>query len=316
MNQLSVHRVPEIIERNFPLSISSNLAAFPLEAQDEFLQRYKREMKVLGLAYVLHIFFGASYLYEEKWFKQILFWLTGFGFIIGWVVNCFRLPNMIRRTNRKIAQRIIGQLRQKYNVPYPNTIRDSRSFIRQKQGLIYAAPRNIKPEADPTDLQAVHLEKGYMVDHDLKTWDVTAETQCDWHNGSSERELTLCHDLEKAYLLIRSEAGFDQLLKFEPVNLYALDNRIGQEIALRNRPANVIEYKGKQFYRENQLEGVCFDMPHQAPGEKVTVWEYLDDNRKEILRIERRGRENFKAMKGQPIQEWEFSEILPRKVTN
>ena len=184
--------------------------------------------------------------------------------------------------------------------------------------MVNATPRNIRPEFDPTNLQVTHLQKGFMVDHGLRTWDVTEELQFDWFDGKSERELTLSEDLEKINLLIRDENGFEQLLKFNPVNLYALDNRIGQEITLRNRPSNVISYQGTSFYREGQLDGICFSFSDNQSrvGEKTTVWEYLDEERQQLLRIERRGRDTYRAMIGQPIHEWEFSDILPRKISN
>ena len=68
------------------------------------MSRYRLESKIrsIGIAYLLFFFAGAHYAYFNKWGTQILFWITFGGLGIWWLIDIFRIPEMVHRYNDPI----------------------------------------------------------------------------------------------------------------------------------------------------------------------------------------------------------------------
>jgi TM2 domain-containing membrane protein YozV len=60
----------------------------------------------VGLAYLLLFIAGAHYAYLNKWGTQILFWITFGGLGIWWLIDIFRLANMVHDFNDPIFDEI------------------------------------------------------------------------------------------------------------------------------------------------------------------------------------------------------------------
>ncbi|MDW7690876.1 DUF4178 domain-containing protein [Flammeovirgaceae bacterium SG7u.111] len=315
MNSLQVRYT---IRKNFPIAVQDDISKLPAEGQEEFLYRYSREMRSVGLSYMFHFIVGTSYLYQGKWVKQLLFWLTGLGFGIGWVINLFRMPSMIKKVNHKIAKRIVSELYKRYRI-YPE---DSLDFLKkrklaaqgQSEMKSKAKPRNIKPTYDPTDLTVGNLQTGFLLDYDLKTWEVVNENQFDWYNGQSESEYKITADTRQKFLNVRIENGQEVVIDFKIISIYAINNRLEAEITLRNKPANILTFNEMPFYREGMTkEGIFFNITTKDHGKKIDVWEYFNEARTEVLRIERHGKD-FRTFYGNVVSTLQFSDILPKKV--
>jgi Domain of unknown function (DUF4178) len=312
MRNLPDPNIPSILERNFPVSLRTEIEVLPTGAQQDFLRQYGREMKVIGLGYLTHFLGGASYLYQGKVFKQILFWLTGFGFGIGWIINLFRMPDMIQKENRKIARRIIRELSLKYGMQ-PAKPKDALDYI-LRQTPNQPKPRSVRPEYDPTNLTVEDLQAGFLVDYRLKTWEVVNESQYDWYNGESDRLLVLGADIERVFVYLRRENGLPIVYDMRQINIYALDRNMASEISMRGKPSNVINFQGYDFYRETEREGLCFFISEGGANKKVRLWEYVDLTRTKLLRVEQFDKADFRAYTGSIVSPLEFSEILPKRV--
>jgi hypothetical protein len=312
MEHLSFSNLPGIIKRNFPLEVRYELESMPLRAQQEFLESYGREMKVLGISYVCHALFGSSYLYQGKIFKQILFWLTAFGFGIGWIINLFRMPKMIRKVNYKIAMRIIRDIQRRYRYetqaePLP------QSLLGRMKAVVVETPRSVNQNYDPTNLTVENLKAGFLVDYELKTWEVVAEFQYDWFDGLTDRLFTLANDLEQVTVLLRKEQNQLIAQELKRINIYALNKQLPDEITFRKRPSALLHFQNADFFQEPEREGIFFDMVAKKGNQKVMCWEYFDQARRTTVRIEYLNDKEFKAFTGKLISPLSFSEILPKK---
>ena len=66
--------------------------------------------------------------------------------------------------------------------------------------------KNKKDELDPlSDLSLSGLKKGYLVDYDLKTWEVSAYNYYDWSEGDISHEWQLRSGDQVVYLEMESE---------------------------------------------------------------------------------------------------------------
>jgi len=173
--------------------------------------------------------------------------------------------------------------------------------------------RKIVDHYDPSSLSLENLKEGYMVDYDLKTWQVTTVRQFDWDTGISAREFKLVSDMESIWIYLFKEGSYLTITVNKPLNIYAIDSNLETEIYHNRRPFNIITYQSIQYYRENALEGYLFNITTNSTGTKTASWEYYDQERKHYMRIEQQEQKNFRAVVGKIVSPFEFSEILPMK---
>ena len=91
------------LANDLPAMVRNELVKLPNQKQDEFFEEYNRKQKSVLLGYVLFFLLGAHYAYQKKWGLQILFWFTGGGVFIWWLIDAFRLPSMIGNYNKDKA---------------------------------------------------------------------------------------------------------------------------------------------------------------------------------------------------------------------
>lgn len=105
--------LPSSVVNNLPAMVKNELAKMEAQKQEEFLEEFKRKSKSVGLAYLLllPIFLCLHYAYLKKWGIQILFWLTGGGMLIWWLIDIFRLAGLVRDYNKDIATDVMRNLK-------------------------------------------------------------------------------------------------------------------------------------------------------------------------------------------------------------
>jgi len=75
-----------------------------------FMEEFYRKKKSMGLAYLCWFLFGLHYAYMGKWGIQILFWLTGGGFLIWFFIDLFRIPGIVRNHNADISVAVMRDI--------------------------------------------------------------------------------------------------------------------------------------------------------------------------------------------------------------
>jgi len=104
MEQESKLYISASVTDSLPSMVQNELAKMPAQKQEEFVEEYKRKAKSLGVAYLfLIIVLAMHYGYLRKWGLQVVFWLTGGGFLIWWFIDLFRLPGLVKNYNKDIA---------------------------------------------------------------------------------------------------------------------------------------------------------------------------------------------------------------------
>jgi len=72
------------------------------------MNKYRLESRIrsVGLAYLLFFFAGAHYAYLNRWGTQVLFWITFGGLGIWWLIDIFRMSEMVHDFNDPIFDEI------------------------------------------------------------------------------------------------------------------------------------------------------------------------------------------------------------------
>ncbi len=99
------------IADNLPSMVKTQLATMSAAKQEAFVEEYKRKKKSTGWAYFfLIICLGMPYGYLGKWGLQIVYWLTGYGAFIWFLILLFTLPSKVRDYNKDIALEVMRNL--------------------------------------------------------------------------------------------------------------------------------------------------------------------------------------------------------------
>ncbi|NME71476.1 TM2 domain-containing protein [Flammeovirga aprica] len=292
-----------------PYSMLVEFKEMPQEAQYEFFQEMKKFKRSKVIMYLLHFFpLHVSLGYVGKWLEQFLFWITGGGFGVWWLVLLFTIPSEIKNFNRKVAQEIFKDIALKYGIKkrYKHT---------PPKALIKPKVLNL-PEFDPTQPTLDHLKEGFMFDLDGKTWQIVEEYQQDFKMKNSERLFVCHHDLEEKFLRYSNEGYFKKVLWSKAVNVFQIDPELERKIRTQGNPANILYLNGHRFYKENIESGLMFKVSKSdadVVGDSMKTWHYFNEDRTLTLKIESY-RNKLKAFQGKVIDENNITDILPYKV--
>lgn len=87
-----------------PAMVKAELVNLNEKQQHAFSEEFKRKKKSVGMAYFfLLLCFGAPYAYLGKWGWQIVYWITGMGFFIWFIILLFKLSSMVKDYNKDVA---------------------------------------------------------------------------------------------------------------------------------------------------------------------------------------------------------------------
>jgi len=169
-----------------------------------------------------------------------------------------------------------------------------------------------KNQPDPvSDLTLAKLEPGYLVDFDLKTWEVTARNTYDWGEGDLSHEWRLVSGDDAVFLELESDDEEDWSLN-RKIPFNRLEAGLKEHILEKGDPPRELTLEGRTFYLE-EMAGGHFLKDGQRPGQPLLSWSYEDDEGETYLTLEQWGEEDFEAFLGRPVEEYQFTNILPRE---
>lgn len=161
---------------------------------------------------------------------------------------------------------------------------------------------------DPLDLTLSHLKPGFVLDYDLKTWQVTAHHYYDYEgNRIDEWELTCGDDM--AYLEREEDDDIAWVLT-RKIRLSNIENNIRDHMRNNDDPPDELTYNGVTYYGESSAVGKYFK-DSEGAGQEFVTWDYLDESEKLTLSIEQWGDDEYDASVGEIVEEYQFSNILP-----
>lgn len=171
-----------------------------------------------------------------------------------------------------------------------------------------------KLELDPLqDLVLAKLRVGFLVDYDLKTWQVTAHHLYDFNDGEKAEEWELTAGRQKRYLeLVREDGESWTLSKKVPFGV--LGEKVRQYILEHDDPPQQVSYQGTTFYYDAAAAGYLVP-GGQEPRQALIKWEFLDEDEERFLTIEQWGETEFEAAVGESVEEYQFTTILPGDIS-
>jgi hypothetical protein len=159
------------------------------------------------------------------------------------------------------------------------------------------------------DLVLSKLQPGYMVDYDMKTWQVTARNKYDFGEGYYSDEWELSGSGDKWYLE-RYEDDDVEWSFCKKIPLGSIEGDIRKHIIEHEDPPPKIEYKGKTLFLDESA-AAYFLKDAKEPKQEFVYWTFIDEEEENFVTIEQWGEEEFEASAGLYVEEYQFSNILP-----
>ena len=105
--------LPILYQRDLPATVMEAVEKLPPVLQQEFHEEYALAEKKRGLSYLFWLIpppFSCHYFYNSRVFTQILYSLSAGGFLIWWIVDFFRIPQIVEDENRKTARKFLKKM--------------------------------------------------------------------------------------------------------------------------------------------------------------------------------------------------------------
>ncbi len=170
--------------------------------------------------------------------------------------------------------------------------------------------KNKSEEPDPLkDMTLSNLQPGYFVDYDMKTWEVEARHYYDWGEGDYTYEWQLKSHDDTIYLE-KSSDDEEEWSVSRPISFARLGSGIRRHILENEDPPDEIAFEGKKYYLD-EFGGGYFYRNGTGAGDEFLSWDYIDDAEESFISIEQWGEEEFEASLGNPVEEYQFTNILP-----
>ena len=172
---------------------------------------------------------------------------------------------------------------------------------------LFGRQREADEGPDPlADLILSKLKVGYLVDYDLRTWQVTgcSRYQFSGRDRIDEWELTAGDD--QRYLELADEAWSLST----SINIGDIDGNVRQHILDHEDPPERIVLRGTAYRLDAAYAG------HMHPGgdgaaREVVRWEFLDEAETGFVGIEQWSETEFTAAAGSVVEDYQFTHILP-----
>ena len=175
-----------------------------------------------------------------------------------------------------------------------------KDFFRKKKDGI---PDPVK------ELVLSNLKAGWLVDFDMKTWKVAACHYYDWGMGDLAYEWQLQSYNETVYLE-RETDDEDCWSISRKIPANSLESKIFEHIRKQKDPPDKIVFEKTVFFLE-QMSGGHYYKDGKEPGRELLRWDYTDETGKKFFSLEQWGEDDFEAAIGMPVEEYQFTDILP-----
>lgn len=178
-------------------------------------------------------------------------------------------------------------------------------------GIFDFLKKDKEPDYDPNDIRVTDLRAGFILDYDLKSWQVKEAYEYDWGDQYFTREFLLDSGDEVVYLHIDDNEELE-LSICKKIKIRAVDTDLPEYILEHEQPPKKIVFEGKEYYLDRESPGYFSDEPeNEASWTELISWDYYDKEETNLITIEQWGDKEFAAACGKVVKEYEISNILP-----
>ena len=156
-----------------------------------------------------------------------------------------------------------------------------------------------------TDYTLDTMQVGYLVDYDLKTWEVVGYNTCDYE-GFETQEWELRSGDELRFL----EKDEDQLVLTAKIGVRQIQEDVVDAIAQNGDPPAQLHFQDRAYQAVESSAGELRE-GGKGLGREFVSWSYESAEGGRVLFISQWGERDFRAYEGVHVEEYQFTDILP-----
>lgn len=167
------------------------------------------------------------------------------------------------------------------------------------------------------DLTLPKMKVGWFVDYDLQTWEVTGCHHYDWGEGDLTYEWQLKSVDDLLYLEMESDDEVSWSVS-RKIPIGSVEAGLADHIITHGDPPEEVSYKGETYYLDESGSGHFHKTGQPGgpeEGKPLLKWDYTNESEDKFLSIEQWGEKAFEASAGIPVEEYQFTDILPIETT-
>ena len=104
-------QIEESIAKVLPIMVKEPLSKMPAEKQSVFAEEFKKKGKSKGVMIALAIFFPIQLFFLDKKGLGIVYWLTGGGLGIWWLIEIFLTSKRVNEYNGDVGTVIMRDMK-------------------------------------------------------------------------------------------------------------------------------------------------------------------------------------------------------------
>ena len=152
------------------------------------------------------------------------------------------------------------------------------------------------------------MQVGFLVDYDLKTWQVTGYGTYDY-DGFVTKEWELQADGGVNFLECAVDDGKTEWTLTRSIEPSEIDGDIMGEIIANEDPPEIVHFAGRSYTGTESGAGL-YRKNGEGDGREFVNWSFeAADGR--VLYISQWGEREFAAYEGECVEEYQFTDILP-----
>jgi hypothetical protein len=159
------------------------------------------------------------------------------------------------------------------------------------------------------DLVLSKLRVGFYLDYDMKTWQVTGYNTYEISDRNLREEWELTSGREIKYLE-KSVDDEEEWAFSHKIPIGAIEGDMKKYIMKHDDPPEKITFKDKTYFLDDSGAGY-FHKDGKGRGIQFIFWEFVDESGENYVSIEQWGESEFEAGAGIPVEEYQFTHILP-----
>ena len=153
------------------------------------------------------------------------------------------------------------------------------------------------------------MKVGYLVDYDMKTWEVTGYNTYDY-SGFETKEWVIETSDKVSYLERADSDGEISWTLTESIAISQIAEEVIEHTIRHEDPPKTLTHNGRS-YRLMESGAGLFHESGAGPGKSFISWTYCDSSGKNVLFVTQYGERDFKFVAGEYVQEYQFMNILP-----
>jgi hypothetical protein len=168
---------------------------------------------------------------------------------------------------------------------------------------------------DPSNFRLNKMRKNGFVDYDLQTWQVQGIYEYDWGNNFFADEFLLTAGNDSFYLYIEEDGELDctisrkisinEIINATDIDTDLIDYLIDKETAPRK-----IHFQSETYFKEGGEQIGYFHAIEEKDWSEFVSWMFWNKEKTKFINITQWGEEEFDAVGGVPVKEYEFSNFI------